>query len=497
MIKKILMALVLAALILAGIVVYRTMTFGSAQSTAQMDLPDVPEFDADEIATRLSTALQIKTITLTAGDPRPGREGPWREFEAFLEESYPNFHAAAEKTPLGAQDLTLFFEWKGSDPSLQPILMMAHQDVVPVNIGTEKDWDAPPFSGAIQDGHVYGRGTLDNKASLISIMEAADALAASGFKPKRTIIIMLGHDEEVSGSGARAGVAHMKEKGIRPEMVLDEGFVVMDPFPLTGKPTGMIGVAEKGYITIKLTSEAKGGHSSMPPRNSANVQLSRAIIALDENQMPADFTKPPISEMIEATAGDMPFMQRMAFANLWLFRPMVEAGFAKDGSANAMIRTTTAPTMISGSVKENVLPQMATALVNFRVHPNDTPESVLQHVRDVIAGIDGVSADFDESGGIGSAASPVSPTDNRAYKVLASVARETGNGSPAVPGLVIGATDARWTVEISDNVYRFAPAMIPVGDLSGFHGTNERISVENLGRLAHGYAQIMKAMASE
>ena len=495
MIRAIVFGVLACILALVGIVVVRTLTFGAGNTSTSLALPAVPEIRSEKVAQHLSDVLKLKTITLVAGDPLPGREGPWQELEAYLETTYPAFHSVAEKTHI--EDLTLLFEWKGTDPSLDPILMMAHQDVVPVNIGTEKDWTAPPFSGKIVDGMIYGRGTLDNKASLISIMEAADALAMSGFQPKRTIYVMLGHDEEVSGSGARAGVAYLKSKGVRAEMVLDEGFVVVDPFPLTGKAAGVIGISEKGYVTIRLTSTAQGGHSSTPPRNSANVQLSRAIVALEEHQMPADFSRPPLSEMMKIAAPDMPFMQKMAFANVWLFGGMLEKEFAKDGAANALIRTTTAPTIMTGSVKENVLPQKSYALVNFRVHPNDTTQSVLDHVRKTIAGIDGVTADFDESGGIGSEASPVSPTDNRAFKVLAAVATETGNGAPAVPGLVLGATDARWTSEISDNVYRFAPSVVPLSDLSGFHGTNERISVENMGRLSHGYAQIMMAMASE
>ena len=495
MIRNILLVLLVLILALVGYVGYRTLTFGGSTTWEKTDLPDVPEFNSEEIATRLSDVLQFKTITVTAGDPRPGLEGPWNDLEAYLEDTYPTFHAAADKTHIA--DLTLLFEWKGSDPSLDPILLMAHQDVVTVNIGTEGDWDAPPFSGAIQDGYIYGRGTLDNKASLVAIMEAAEELTKSGFKPTRTIFIMFGHDEEVSGSGARAGVAYLKERGIRMDMVLDEGFVVVDPFELTGKPTALIGVAEKGYVTIRLTSEAIGGHSSMPPRASANVQLARAIVALDENQMPADFTKPPLSTLIETTAEDMPMMQKMAFANMWLFRPMIESEFAKSGAANAMIRTTTAPTILVGSAKENILPQKSAALINFRIHPNDTADDVLAHVREVIADFDGVTAEFDQSGGVGSPASPVSPTDTRAFQILANVAAETGNGAPVAPALVLGATDARWTTEISDNVYRFAPSVIPVEDLAGFHGTNERISVDNMGRLARGYAQIMKAMASE
>lgn len=495
MIRKVLLSLVAALTLLIGVVLFRTFTFGGGGSQTEIALPQVPSFNTASLAEHVSTAIQHRTITLTAGDPRPGQDGAWRELEAFLKATYPDFHATAEKIRI--EDYTLLFRWQGSDASLDPILLMAHQDVVPVNMGTEGDWDAPPFSGAIQDGYVYGRGTLDDKASLVTIMEAAEALVDDGFQPTRTILIMLGHDEEVSGSGARAGVAWLKEQGITAEMVLDEGFVVVDPFPLTGGPTGLIGIAEKGYVTLQLTSVATGGHSSTPPRNSANVQLSRAIVALDENQMPADLSRPPISTMIEATAGDMSFVTRMVFANRWLFQHFIETQMSADGSSNAMIRTTTAPTMMVGSIKENVLPQNATALVNFRIHPNDSVETVLAHVRDVVSEFEGVSADLYEVGGIASEPSPVSPTDNRPYAVLEAVARETGGDVPVAPALVMGATDARWTTEISSNVYRFAPSVVPVTDLNGFHGTNERISVENLGRLATGYAQIMKTMASE
>ncbi|MAP95298.1 MAG: hypothetical protein CMK07_10145 [Ponticaulis sp.] len=480
---------------LLGVIGFRTLTFGEAGGTQLVALPEVPEFETEKIASALTDAIQLRTQTLAAGDPRPGTEGPWLDLHALLERLYPEFHATAEKELVA--NYTLLYTWQGSDPDLQPILLMAHQDVVPVNIGTEGDWDAHPFSGAIQNGYLYGRGTLDDKTSLITLMVAANALVKSGFQPKRTIILLFGHDEEVSGSGAQAAVALLKSRGVRPEMVLDEGFMIVDPFPLTGKPVGIIGVAEKGYTTIRLTSAASGGHSSMPPRDSAGVQLARAIVALDENQMPANLSKPPMSQMISATAHDMPLMQKMAFANLWLFEGMVKSQFDASGEANAMIRTTTAPTMMAGSVKENVLPQQATALVNFRIHPSDTPETVLEHVRDVISELEGVSAEIDQSGGIGSPASPVSPTDNRAYAVLQAVASEAGNGAPVAPGLVLGATDARWTTEIADNVYRFAPSVVPVEDIGGVHGTNERIAVDNLTRLAHGYAQIMKAMASE
>ncbi len=463
-----------------GVLVVRALNFGAADGDMiVLSDADIPKIDSLKASQRLSSVIQIPTITVAPGDPREGLEGPWNDLHTFLETTYPLVHARLKKTIVA--DHTLIFKWTGSNPDLAPILMMAHQDVVPVNMGTETDWTAPPFEGRIVDGYIYGRGTIDNKGSLIALMEGATAALETGFTPERTIYLMFGHDEEVSGSGAQAGVRWFQDRCIRMEMVLDEGFLIIEDFPLTGGRAGLIGVSEKGYMTVRVTSTAVGGHSSTPPRSSAAVQLAKAIQALDENQMPANFSQPPISTMIEATASDMPFMQRMAFANRWLFGGMIEGQFSKDGASNALIRTTTAPTVLVGSAKENVLPQKAFALVNFRVHPNNTVEDVLAHVRSVIADIDGVSADLNEGGGISSEASPVSPTDNRPYAVLKAVAARTGEGAPVAPGLVLGATDARWTTVISDNVYRFAPMIMTREDLQGFHGTNERVSVENIG----------------
>ena len=480
---------------LASLLIVRTLTYGNSQEFATTDLPSVPDFSDEKLAEILSKAIQQPTITVTAGDPREGQAEPWLKQRHHLIQSFPNLFAIADKMMIKKH--TWMVRWNGTSGAHDPLLFMAHQDVVPVNMGTQDDWDAPPFSGAIKDGYIYGRGALDNKSSMVTLLAAADALVAEGFQPTRTIWFLFGHDEEVSGSGAQAAVEYFKLEDMRFEMVLDEGFWILEDFPLTGNRAGLIGISEKGYVTIRVKAEAAGGHSSVPPRNSANIQLSRALVALDENQMPTDFSKPPLSDMMTSLAPDMPFMQRMAFANLWLFEGLVESQFASISEANAMIRTTTAPTMLVGSVKENVLPQQSTALVNFRIHPNDTVDSVLAHVQGVIAPFEGVSAEIYQAGGIGSEASPVSPTNNRAYQVLASVASEAGEGAPVAPALVLGATDARWTTEISDNVYRFAPSVLDSEDLSGFHGTNERLKVENLSRMARGYAQIMMVMASE
>jgi len=491
-IRTALTGLLLGILILGAVVIARTLNYGTQGAVSELALPEVPEISAQEAATHLSEAIRLKTITVAPGDPRPGQDQPWTDLHAWLVETYPGAHAAMSRETVSEH--TLVYTWPGSDPSLKPLLLMAHQDVVPVNIGTESDWTAPPFEGRIVDGYVFGRGAIDDKGSLVAIMEAVEALARSGFAPRRSVHLLFGHDEEVSGSGAGDAVSLLKSRGVEPVMALDEGFMVLNPSPLTGAPMGFIGVAEKGYLTLEITAHAEGGHSSTPPRNSAAVRLARALVALDEQQMPADFSRAPVSVLFEAAAPDMPFMSRMAFANLWLFRGLVERQLGDIPAGNAMIRTTTAPTMLMGSAKENVLAQRATAIVNFRIHPNDTEDAILAHVRDVTSQIEGIEIERGRSGIRGTGASPVSPTDNRAYHVLEAVAREVGEGAPVAPGLVLGATDGRYATAITDNVYRFAPAMMTPEELTGFHGTNERISVENMGRMARGYAQIIKAM---
>ena len=190
-------------------------------------------------------------------------------------------------------------------------------------------------------------------------------------------------------------------------------------------------------------------------------------------------------------------MQRMAFSNLWLFKGMIDDQLSDISAGNAMIRTTTAPTMLEGSAKENVLAQRAKATINFRIHPKDTEDDIVAHVKRVTKDIEGIEVAVIKEGIRGSGASKVSPTDNRAYAVLASVAEATMPGAAAAPGLVLGATDARYAEDITENVYRFAPAVMTPDELTGFHGTNERTSVENMGRLARGYAQIILAMDAE
>ncbi len=493
---KILGGVAAVVAILVAVVLWNTSQFGPKTSAqAAITLPEPPAVDVAAAAESLGAAIRIQTVTYASGDPKPGADQPWIDLEAALRARYPAIFAkmTMEKVETHAMLMT----WAGTDPSLPPVILMAHQDVVPVNPGTDADWTHGPFGGVVADGYIWGRGAMDDKGSLIAILEAGDALTKSGWTPKRTVIFAFGHDEEVSGRGAEAIFALLKSRNVTPAMVLDEGYAVLDNYPLTGKPAALIGVAEKGYISLSITATTEGGHSSRPPRESGAVRIARALVALEENQMPADLSAAPFNEMIQAVSPDLPFMTKMAFANQWLLGSVIAGQVGGDASANAIVRTTTAPTMLTGSIKDNVLPQRASAVVNFRVHPNDTVASVTQHVKDVTAHIEGLTvAPYED--GIGSEPSPVSATDSEAYRVLEAVARATGGGEvPVAPALVIGATDARYASAISkDAIYRFAPAIYDDTDLNGFHGTNERLSVENLGRMIKGYAQIMMALCS-
>lgn len=491
---KILGGVALVVAIVAGIVLWRTSQFGpTADAQAAITLPEPPAVDVAAAAEMLGAAIRIQTVTYASGDPKPGADQPWIDLEAALKARYPAVFAKAslEKVLTHAMLMT----WAGTDASLPPVILMAHQDVVPVNPGTDGDWTHGPFGGVVADGYVWGRGAMDDKGSLIAILEAGEALAKSGWTPKRTVIFAFGHDEEVSGAGAQAIFALLKSRNVTPAMVLDEGYAVLDNYPLTGKPAALIGVAEKGYISLQITATTEGGHSSRPPRESGAVRIARALVALEENQMPADLSAPPFNQMIEAVSADLPFAMRLAFANQWLLGSVIKDQVGSDASANAIVRTTTAPTMMTGSIKDNVLPQRASAVVNFRIHPNDSVASVTKHVADVTSHIEGLTiAQYED--GIGSEPSPVSSTSSEAYHVLEAVARATGGGQvPVAPALVIGATDARYASAISkDAIYRFAPAIYDDADLNGFHGTNERLSVDNLGRMIKGYAQIMMAL---
>jgi carboxypeptidase PM20D1 len=485
-VKRGFLALLAVLVLFVGIVVIRTaMVRPAASAAAPVNLAPAPEINVDLAAAHLGEAIRIRTISRTEGvveDPET-----FLAFHAFLEAAYPRLHAAMRREVVA--DYSLLYTLPGSDPALSPILLLAHQDVVPVEVGTEDDWEAPPFAGVLHEGHVYGRGAIDDKGSLVAIMEALESLLARGFQPRRTVMLAFGHDEEVLGGGAKAIARLLGERNLRPWFVIDEGMVVLLDNPLTGKPAALIGIAEKGYLTVRVTARAEGGHSSMPPRETAAERLSRAILAIRAHPFAGHLDDGPIAKMLEAFAPHLGFGQRAVISNRWVFGPLLRSRMGSMPAGNALLRTTIAPTEIDGGTKENILPQEVHALVNLRLNPRDSVAAALEHLRRSVAGIDGISV---EVHGTPTEPSPMSSTTNDSYALLAAAASaHAPEGAPVAPMLVLGGTDSRFYAPLTENVYRFAPAWILQSEFSRVHGTGERLSVENLGRMVRFFAQLV------
>ena len=432
---------------------------------------------------RFQAALRFPTVSTQ--DSARFDPAPFLAMHAWLASAFPN--VARRLTREVVANYSLLYTWTGSDTSLAPILLMGHLDVVPVEAGTESRWKHPPFAGEVADSFVWGRGAMDDKASVIAIVEAVEWLLAQGFEPRRTVYLAFGHDEELGGSSGAENIARiLEQRAGRLAFLVDEGGVVADGIvPGVNRPIALIGVVEKGSIGVNLTVERVGGHSSMPPRHTAVGVLSTAITRLEDNQMPARMT-PVVQEMLLRLAPDMPFVARIPLANLWAFRPVMVRALMGNNQFNAMLRTTTAATMVSGSPKENVLPIVARGLVNFRILPGDTPEMVLDHVRRVV---DDTSVHVD---GRGRGASPIADYGAPEFKVLEKTIGQLFPGAVPVPFLMIGGTDTRHYEDLTRNVYRFNPFVATTELISGAHGTNERVRADDFARAARFFAQLIR-----
>jgi len=476
-----------AAVVVAAVITVRTATYsapGEDAATSVVLAESVP-VDIDAAARHLAEAVRFRTISHQ--DPDENDWGEWERFHAWLETTYPTAHATLSREVAAAH--TLVYTWPGSDPSRRPIVLLAHHDVVPVTPGTEGDWQYPPFDGIVADGVVWGRGSVDNKGSLVTIFEALEALAATGFQPAASVIVVSGHDEEAGGSGAAAAAALLESRGVAPEFVLDEGLAVIADFPLLGRPVALIGIAEKGYGTLRVTAPAQGGHSSAPPPQTGVEVLARALLAITGDPFPMRF-EGPAADMVRALAVESSFSVRMAVANEWLFAPLLVRRIAATPAGAASLHTTIAPTMLRGSPKENVLPQDAAAWINYRIAPQDTTADVIARAQRATAGL-AVDVDWERPP---YEPSPVSSTSSAAYRTLAALAADGGRW-PVAPGLVTATTDSRSFARIAADVYRFQPIVASVDEFKMIHGTNEKLSVENLERLVRFYARLIATAA--
>ncbi|WP_256856473.1 M20 family peptidase [Variovorax sp. KK3] len=486
MIRKVLLTLLAALVLLALVVACNTWR----RPSLQLQVPPAQKVAVDEraAAQRLAGAIPIRTVSSFEGLQQNGEE--FKKLHTYLAQHFPKLHAALKKEVIG--DNALLYTWSGSDPSARPIALMAHQDVVPIAPGTEKAWEVDPFSGEIKDGFVWGRGTWDNKGNLLAQMEAVELLLAQGFQPRQTIYLVAGDDEEVSGlRGARPIAELLKSRGVRLEWVLDEGLLVTEGvLPGLDKPAALIGLAEKGYATFFLSLDMPPGHSSMPPSRTAIGSMSAALARLEADPMPAAISG-VAGEMFGTLAPEMSGFNRVALSNLWLFGPVVQGQLEKGSSSNAMLRTTTALTIVRAGNKDNVLPGRAEAAVNFRVLPGDSLASVEAHLRKAL-GNDAIAIKAYPGN---SEPSPVSPTDGLGYRAIAQSVRQVFPEAVVAPGLMIAATDSRHFSIVSDAVYRFSPVRAKPEELPRFHGTNERISIANYIEMIQFYHQLLRNTA--
>lgn len=488
MIRRIVLGLLVLIVALALVLVANTLRQGSRQ----LQLPALAPLPVDTaaVAESMATAVRAKTVSGLL-DPA-GSAAALDQLHAHLRQRYPLVHEKLARELIGSH--SLLFTWKGRDEKAKPVLLMAHQDVVPLAPGTESLWKQPPFAGAIVDGHVWGRGTLDDKSNVITQLEAVETLLKSGFQPERTVMLFYGHDEEVGGAlGAQQAVKLLQQRNVRFEFVVDEGLAVTEGvLPGVQQPLALIGLAEKGSVTLKLSATAAPGHSSMPPAagTSAIGRLAAALAKLDQHPMPGGI-QGAAAAMFDAVAPELPFGQRLAMSNLWLFRPVVENMLGKGGATNAMLRTTTAMTILNAGNKENVLPGRAEAVVNFRILPGDTAASVQAHVKRVIAD------DAVEVQPIGAAFEPskLSSPDTAGFRTVERTVREIFPDAIVAPGLMLAASDARHFDAVADSSYRFMPIRFKREDLARVHGTDERIAVDQLADMVRFYHRLLQRAA--
>ena len=437
---------------------------------------------SEAAATRLSQSIQIKTISYD--DRQKFDTGEFKRFHQLLEDSYPTIHQVAKKTVINGYSLV--YHVKGTDSSLKPALFLNHMDVVPVDPNTLDKWTHGPYSGDIKNGVVWGRGALDDKGGVMALMEGLELYLQDNNKPKRDIYLAFGHDEEVGGSEGAGKIAkYFADNKIQFEFALDEGGAVMDGI-LDGynRPVAMVGIAEKGYVNVHLTVKGEGGHSSQPPAQTAVGILSQAIANVEQNQFPASMDFLGITFEHIGNHGSWPI--RMVMSNLWLFGFVVEEEFLADPEMAASLRTTIAPTMLQGSPKSNALAQAAKGVINIRIMPGETYDTVKQHIETAIN-----DPRVEVTLSAQSNPPPISSDESEAYKLLADTIVQTDDNALVAPYMVQAATDSKYYPPVSDNVYRFLMLRLNKENFKQMHGVNEQIAVEDYTKLIEFYYRMI------
>ena len=465
-------------LILVVVILVRTLRFVPKKQNEVT--PEAINVDRDKATRDLAEMIKCKTISHR--NPEEDDESEFLKFEQLLPQLFPKVFATCSFEKVGNRGLLL--RWKGKSPD-SPSVFMSHYDVVSVEAA---DWQKPAFDGILEDGFLWGRGTLDTKGTLNGILQAAETLIAEGFVPNNDVYFAFGGNEEVSGDGSYGIVQLFKERGITPGLVLDEGGAVCTGvFPGVKKPIALIGTGEKGQLNIQYTVKGGGGHSSSPKANSPIIRLSRACLNVEKSSFKYTLSS-PTAQLFDTAGRHSNFLYRMIFANQWIFGGVLGI-YSKlaGGEFNAIVRTTTAFTQMSGSKGQNVIPAVATMVSNHRIIPGENVESVVAHVTKAVndenvkvSVINGVDP------------SVISRTDCEAYERVRSTVAETWQDTIVTPYLMVAGSDSRHWGEISDKVYRFSAMALSKEERGMIHGNDERIPVETIVRTVEFFARIIK-----
>ncbi len=468
--KKIISLVSIIVVLAIGLSAYRASTLYVDQQYHPQKQTKRVVVDQATVVENFSKAIQIATVSRDY--PAPVTPAPFLAFHQHLKDSFPIVHQIATRKVIN--NYSLIYKFQGSDLSLKPALFMGHMDVVPVDQDTKEKWTHDAFAGVIDDEKVWGRGALDDKATVMALMEAMELSLKAGRQPIRTIYFAFGHDEEVGGSqGAKKVAEYFLKQGENFEFVLDEGGAILKGYiKNVAQSVGIIGIAEKGFVNIRLIAERPGGHSSMPPENTGPGILASAIVKLEQNKFPATLRYTNLT--FDAIGSYADFTTRFAMANQWLTAPLIKKQLLSDPSKAAGLRTTTAVTMMKGSSKSNILPTKASVVVNFRILPSETWQTVLAKVKEVIN---------DERVGyevfMNNNPSKVSSVDSKGYKWISQTIREFEPDSLVAPYLVMGGTDSKYFYPLTDSVYRFLMIKLTPDIQKTIHGIDEHIKIED------------------
>ena len=465
-------------LVFIAVILIRALMFTPKKAESKTPYP---VFVNGEKATH-DLGEMIKCKTISHRDPSLDDCAEFERFEKFLPELFPGVYAKCSFEKVGNRGLLL--RWKGKSPD-SPSVFMSHYDVVSVE---EKDWEKPAFEGIVDNGVLWGRGTLDTKGTLNGILQAAESLIGEGFVPKNDIYFAFGGNEEVNGDGSYGIVQLFKERGITPGLVLDEGGAVCTGvFPGVKDPIALIGIGEKGMVNVEYTVKGGGGHSSSPKAGGPVARLSKACLNVEKATFKYTVSK-PTAELFNTAGRHSTFLYRVIFANQWCFGPVLSL-YAKlsGGEFNAVVRTTTAFTQMEGSQGVNVIPPVAKMASNHRIIPGETVESVVEHIKNAVN---------DENVEIslinGNNPSVISQTNCEAYERVRSAVAETWQEAIVSPYLMVAGSDSRHWGEISDKVYRFSAMALSKEERGYIHGNNERIPFATISRTVEFFVRIMK-----